>query len=190
MMKPILLASRSPRRSQLLMDAGLSFRVDAVETRETAPTDLNPEKTALHIAGEKAQASAALRRPGEWLIAADTVVAVDGTLLAKPVDAEDASRMLRLLSGKTHRVITAVVVADDEKQQAFYEITEVDVATLREEAIRYYIDRCKPYDKAGAYAIQEWLGLTQITAIRGCYYNVVGLPMPRLWQVLQEQGSG
>jgi len=188
-MKTLLLASRSPRRQDMLRQAGWVFRADAVDTDESVPPGLNPTEAALHIAGGKAHASAHLRRDSEILLAADTVVAVGQHLLAKPADAAEATTMLRLLSGKTHDVITAVVLKTDDHAETFFSRTEVEVAPLSEAAIAFYLEHYRPYDKAGAYAIQEWIGLTHILAIRGCYYNVVGLPMPALHPKLQALGA-
>ena len=188
-MKSIMLASRSPRRRDMLKESGFVFRVDAVDTEESFPASLSPDQAAMHIARAKADASISLCRPGELLLAADTVVAVDSTLLAKPADQHEAALMLRTISGRTHQVITGVVIAEGKERTEFFERTEVDVANLSDEAIDYYIRQFKPFDKAGSYAIQEWIGLTHITAIRGCYWNVVGLPMPRLYSMLTLRGA-
>jgi septum formation protein len=188
-MKTLLLASRSPRRQAMLRQAGWAFRADAVDTDESVPPGLTPAEAAMHIAGGKALASAPLRRASEILLAADTVVALGTQLLAKPADADEATAMLSLLSGKTHEVITAVVLQTDDHTETFYSRTEVDVAPLSQAAITHYVVQYRPFDKAGAYAIQEWIGLTHILAIRGCYYNVVGLPMPALHPKLQALGA-
>ncbi len=188
-MKTILLASRSPRRQDMLRESGFLFRVDAVDTDEHAPAGLSAGETALHIARGKAVASQRLRAPGEILIAADTVVSTGKVILGKPRDESEARDMLRSLSGRTHQVVTAVVISGEGGQEEFLEFTEVDFSPLSEETIAYYIQSRKPFDKAGAYAIQEWIGMTHIRAIRGCYQNVVGLPMPRLYAMLIQHGA-
>jgi septum formation protein len=185
----ILLASQSPRRREMLATAGYRFRVRSADADETFPPGLSPGATAEHVAAVKAAALAGERAAAEWLVAADTIVAVDGTRLAKPADAAEATAMLERLSGRIHEVCTGVcLLGPDGAEARFHERTEVDVAPLRPGEIRHYVESCRPFDKAGAYAIQEWIGLTRITAIRGCYANVVGLPMPRLYAELLARG--
>jgi septum formation protein len=176
----LLLASQSPRRRALLQTAGYAFRTAVANTDESYPAGLVPSAVAEHIAIGKANALAGERRPGEVLLAADTVVAVGDTLLAKPADAKEAAAMLRLLSGREHAVITGVCLLDDGGMHCFHETTVVTVAPLTDLEVQHYIATCKPFDKAGGYAIQEWIGMMRIPRIAGCYYNVVGLPMPRL----------
>ncbi len=193
MAESILLASRSPRRRQLMEQAGYRFRVDASDAAEHFPDGLDPAATAEHLARIKAEASLGLRREGEWLMAADTIVAVEEQRLAKPADAAEAAAMLQQLSGKTHQVITGVCIwvpepSDCAGAHVFHETTEVEVAALRPAEIRHYVQHYQPFDKAGAYAIQEWIGLVRIPAIRGCYYNVMGLPMPRVYAELLALG--
>ncbi|MBI1192750.1 MAG: septum formation protein Maf [Bacteroidetes bacterium] len=199
-MKTVLLASKSPRRQEMLRLSGLPFRAEAVDTPEQVPDGLSPAAAALHIARGKADASAQLLRDSEILLAADTVVAVGDQLLAKPADVAEGMAMLRLLSGKTHEVITGVVLrsrhargkqspdAGGEHEEAFFARTEVEFASLSKAFMRYYVEQFRPFDKAGGYAIQEWIGLTHILAIRGCFYNVVGLPMPMLFPKLLALG--
>ncbi len=188
----LLLASRSARRQQILTEAGFAFRVDSKETEEDGGGHRDPEAIALHIARGKAQASSALRKPGEILLSSDTVVALDGKWYGKAADEQEALAMLQELSGRTHRVCTAVVLLGERggelEEQSFCESTEVELAPIRPEDMEFYVRKYQPLDKAGAYAIQEWLGLTYIRSIRGCYYNVVGLPMPRLYPILLEWG--
>jgi len=188
-MKIVLLASKSPRRQEMLRQSGLLFRADAVDTDEQVPTGMSPAEVALHIARGKADASAHLLRDSEILLSADTVVAAGNQLLAKPADLTEGMAMLRQLSGKTHEVITGVVIRSQEQEEAFFSRTEVEFAPLTEASMRYYVEQFRPYDKAGGYAIQEWIGLTHILAIRGCYYNVVGLPMPVLFPKLLAMGA-
>jgi septum formation protein len=193
LMHTILLASRSPRRQQLMEAAGYRYRVDASDVEEHFPEGLDPAETAEHLAGMKAEASLGLRREGEWVLAADTIVAVDGERLAKPADAQEARAMLLQISGRTHSVCTGVALRYPDasgkmQERRFHESTEVEVAPLEHSEIEYYVREFRPFDKAGAYAIQEWIGLVGIPAIRGCYYNVMGLPMPRLYRELGDLG--
>lgn len=189
----LLLASRSPRRRQLMEQAGYAFRVDASDVEEIFREGLDPASTAEELAAVKARASVGLRRDGEWLVAADTIVAVDGERLGKPADAAEATAMLKRLSGRTHEVVTGVClhVPNDQgswREHCFHESTAVSFAPLEAAEIQHYVAHYQPMDKAGAYAIQEWIGLMRIPAIHGCYYNVMGLPMPRLYQELKDAG--
>ena len=190
----ILLASQSPRRREILEKTGISFRIQPANTEESFPEGMDVQEIPIHISRGKAEAVRDQANPGEWILASDTVVTVehDGkdVLLAKPEDAEDAARMLRLLSGRKHRVITGVVFlsADSAGQEiAFAETTWVHFRALSESDISWYVERYQPYDKAGAYAIQEGIGMRAIDRIEGCYYNVVGLPMPKLYQMMLER---
>jgi septum formation protein len=173
----------------MLREAGFVFRVDAVATDEVFPPGLKPAEVACAVAEQKASASSTLRRSGEILLCADTVVSVDQQALGKPADDADALRMLSLLSGRTHEVHTAVALVWEGGTELWSERTEVDFAPLSERDAAAYVARFQPGDKAGAYAIQEWVGLTHVLALRGCYYNVVGLPMPRLYARLTALGA-
>ena len=181
----IVLSSNSPRRKELLAGLDIPFTVRVVEgIAESYPPDLPVEEIPLYIAKEKAAAYRIV--PGELVITADTVVADGKKVLGKPQDDYDARRMLRLLSGHTHRVITGVCLTAAERQRAFTVTTEVTFKTLSEEEIDYYITHYKPFDKAGAYGIQEWIGYVGVTALHGSYFNVMGLPVQRLYEELQK----
>lgn len=188
-MYPIILASQSPRRKQLLEWAEVPFEVLAKETAETYPAGLSTEEIPIWIA--RAKAAAVRSEVGEQLVvlAADTVVVIDGEIIGKPRDPADAVRMLSLLSGREHRVVTGVVMVQGGREQCFSETTEVNFHALSPEQIRFYVEKYKPYDKAGAYAIQEWIGVVGIKSIRGDFYNVMGLPVSRVVQLLKEFGA-
>lgn len=189
-MLPIILASQSPRRKQLLEWAEVSFQVVARETAETYPGHLPIEDIPVYIARAKANAVRDDVGTDRIILAADTVVVVDEQIIGKPKDPADAIRMLSLLSGRQHRVITGVVIVRDEQEHSFSEITEVSFHPLSREQIRFYVEKYKPFDKAGAYAIQEWIGVTGIEFIRGDFYNVMGLPVSRVVQVLKQFPDG
>jgi septum formation protein len=190
---PLVLASASPRRSELLRNAGITFTVQPAHVDERMLAGEAPEEYAKRLAREKAQA-VSQQRPGETVLGADTIVVVDSQVLEKPRDQADAARMLRLLSGRSHRVITGVcvikAVSSSESQVSSLEdvraaTTEVWMRNLSEEEIKEYVASGEPMDKAGAYAIQgtasRW-----IWKIVGCYFNVVGLPVPLVYRMLQE----
>ena len=183
-MKKIILASQSPRRKMLLEWAEISFEVRVKETDETYPSQTKIEDIPVVIAKNKAHAIE--RSEDEIVIAADTVVVLNDEIIGKPVDTEDAKRILKKLSGKTHRVITGVVVMNGSEEISFSDITEVSFFTLTDEQINFYINKYKPFDKAGAYAIQEWIGVTGIEKINGDFYNVMGLPVSRVVKTLQQ----
>lgn len=177
----LILCSQSPRRKELLAAIGIPFEVRTLSgVDESYPEGLSHEETALYIAGKKAAAFAATRQPDELLITADTIVCVEGTVLGKPADAQEAHNMLRMLSGRTHDVVTAVCLISGDGVESFAVTTEVTFATLTDEFIDDYIAECRPYDKAGAYGIQERFGHLGIAEIRGNYDNVVGLPVQQL----------
>jgi len=191
---PLVLASASPRRSELLRNAGIAFTVQPAHINERMLAGEAPEEYAKRLAREKARA-VSMQRPGETVLGADTIVVVDSEVLEKPRDQADAARMLRLLSGRSHRVITGVclikAVSSSEFQASSIEdvraeTTEVWMRNLSEEEIKEYVASGEPMDKAGAYAIQ---GITSrwIWKIVGCYFNVVGLPVPLVYQMLQER---
>jgi len=182
----IILASRSPRRQQLLRDLGLKFDVVIREYIETYPEGLNGEEIARYVAHEKAVSFRNEISDNEIVIAADTVVWCNNMVLGKPVDFEDAMHILKEISGNTHEVITGVSVFSLTKELTFSETTKVTFEAFSEEDIRYYVDEFKPYDKAGAYGIQEWIGLIACSHIDGSYFNVVGLPVQRLYKELQK----
>ncbi|NSL88132.1 Maf family protein [Chitinophaga solisilvae] len=177
---PVVLASQSPRRKQLLEQAGIPFEVRVIETAETWPPELDIPAIPVHIARQKAAAVMAQCAPGEIVIAADTVVVLDKTIIGKPKDREDAIRILTALSGREHQVITGVVMRRNGEESSFSDVTAVHFKPLTAEQISYYVDHYRPFDKAGAYAIQEWIGAVGIDSINGCFYNVMGLPISKV----------
>jgi len=181
----IILASRSPRRQQLLLDLGLKFEVVNREFAETYPEGLTGDEIARHVAHEKAVLFRGEIAENEIVITADTIVWCNGKVLGKPLDYEDAVRILNEISGNTHEVITGVSIFSLAKEVTFSVSTKVTFETLSEEEIKYYINKFSPYDKAGAYGIQEWIGIIVCSHIEGSYFNVVGLPVQRLYKELQ-----
>ena len=183
----IVLASNSPRRKELLGGLGIPFEVRTKQgIDESYPGGLNGEQIALHISKKKAEAYKSDMTENELIITADTIVYVDGEVLGKPKDKDDARRMFKLMSGKEHQVITGVCVVTKGKTVQFASVTDVTFTQLDDEEIDFYINNYKPYDKAGAYGIQEWIGYVGITGIRGSYFNVVGLPVQRLYTALKQ----
>jgi septum formation protein len=181
----ILLGSKSPRRQQLLREMGLDFRLVYQDIDESYPAGLPVEDIAPYLAKLKAEAiSDHLKSDNELILTCDTTVICAGRSYEKPLDAADATRILKALSGKTHQVMTAVCLKGLKKEILFSEITEVTFMELSEVEIAYYIAHYSPYDKAGAYAIQEWIGVNKISKINGSYYNVVGLPTHRIYEEL------
>jgi len=211
-MRNIILASGSPRRKQLLSWAEIEFEVVVPGTDEIINDQVSPEECALQIAVDKARSVQKLinnyftfpevipmgncslldtldkiKREGVSIppiLAADTIVVINNKILGKPSGKTEASRMLNELSGRTHKVITGVCILADEEEIVFADTTEVEFHNLSGEQINYYIDKYNPYDKAGAYAIQEWIGVTGIKSVRGDFYNVMGLPVSRVLQHL------
>lgn len=183
----IILASNSPRRRELLSGLGVDYEVKIVPgIDEIYPESLNGEEIPVYIAQEKANAYRASLQPDELVITADTIVYVDGMVLGKPVDEADACRMLRMLSGRTHQVITGVCLTTVDFQKSFASVTEVTFDTLSDEEIGYYVEKYRPMDKAGSYGVQEWIGFVGVTGLKGSYYNVMGLPVQRLYKELKE----
>lgn len=178
-MDKIILASQSPRRSELLKLAEIDFEVMIADTDESYPAGLSFEETAMHIAKNKALAIAE-NNIGKTILAADTIVVCNNKVIGKPIDRADAILILNELSGNTHQVITGVCILQNESENCFCDITTVSFHTLTNEQIVYYVDTYKPYDKAGAYAIQEWIGAVGIKKIEGDFYNVMGLPVSRV----------
>lgn len=179
----VILASRSPRRQELLKLLGIDFKLIVKDTPETYPSTLKPCEIACFIAEKKAHAFYG-EYPDSLVITADTIVELDGMILGKPVDEQDAINMLRSLSGKKHTVITGVTLLKDQHFHTFYEESAVYFGKITPEQIDFYVKKYKPLDKAGAYGIQEWIGLIGITKIDGSYTNVVGLPTERLYREL------
>lgn len=181
----IILASNSPRRKELLTGLGVDYVVRTLpDIDESYPDRLGGEAIPAFIAREKANAYKAMIQPGELIITADTIVWVDGKVLGKPHDKAEAIKMLRTLSGKSHQVFTGVCLTTCEWQKSFTAMTEVKFSTLTEEEIAYYVEKYAPLDKAGAYGVQEWIGFVGVEAIAGSYYNVMGLPIQKLYQEL------
>ena len=185
-MKKIILGSQSPRRRELLAGLGLPFEVRVIDgISEGYPDGLSPMEIARYIAAEKAQPYAVSLGVDDLLVCADTIVVVDETILGKPHDAAEAQRMLRLLSGRTHQVITGVCLITTKRQKRFAVATDVTFKQLADEEIDYYVSHFKPFDKAGAYGIQEWIGYIGVKDIRGSYFNVMGLPVQRIWEEIR-----
>lgn len=183
----IILASGSPRRKELLAGLGYDFEVRLLPgIEENYPEGLSGEEIAQYIAREKAMPYRANIRPDELIITADTIVYLDGEVLGKPRDEEDARRMLSNLSGRTHEVITGVTLLTQEQEKTFASVTRVTFATLSDKEIAHYVSHFHPTDKAGAYGIQEWIGYIGVTHIEGSYFNVMGLPVQRLYTELKK----
>jgi septum formation protein len=181
----IILASRSPRRQELLRDLGLKFVTQIIDYPETYPEGLSGEEIARYVAYNKATSFKEGISENEILITADTIVWCNGKVLGKPTDRGDAIKILKEISGNTHEVITGVAIFSSGKEVLFSDTTLVTFESLSEEEICYYIDQFKPYDKAGAYGIQEWIGLIGCSHINGSYSNVVGLPVQKLYEELR-----
>ena len=182
----VILASKSPRRQQLLADMDIPFKVLTKDTDESFPADLPAEKIASYLSQIKANAFSADELPENFLlITADTVVVKDQLPLNKPENRAEAVAMLQTLSGCTHKVITGITLRSREKMLSFAEISEVTFDNLEQEEIDFYVEQHKPFDKAGAYGIQEWIGVIGISGMRGSFYNVMGLPTHKLYQALK-----
>jgi septum formation protein len=181
----IILASRSPRRQQLLQELGLKFEVVTREYSETFPDGLNGDEIARYVANNKAASFINEISYNEIVITADTIVWCNNRVLGKPAGRDDAACILKEISGNTHEVITWVSLLSSSKQITFSDSTKVTFDYLSEEEIYYYIDSYKPYDKAGAYGIQEWIGIIACSHIDGSYFNVVGLPVQMLYKELK-----
>ena len=180
-MSPIVLASKSPRRSQLLQWAEIPFEIMAADTDESWPEGMDTEEIPVHIAIQKSLAV----QSSATILSADTVVVLGNEIIGKPKDEEDAVSILKKLSGAVHRVTTGVCIRKGNEMITFADHTKVSFHPLTEEQIRFYVGKYKPYDKAGAYAIQEWIGVIGIKSIEGDFYNVMGLPVSRVVQALQ-----
>ena len=182
----IILASNSPRRRELLKGLDIDFTVKVLpDIKESYPADLPSAEVASYIAGEKADAYKDLLSEDEMVITADTIVVLGTEILGKPKDEADARRMLQELSGKTHQVITGVCMMTREKRRVFSVITDVTFKEFTADEITHYITKYQPYDKAGAYGIQEWIGYIGVTALNGSYFNVMGFPVQRIYSELQ-----
>jgi septum formation protein len=185
-MSRIILASQSPRRKQLLEWAEIPFEVIVSETDERFPPGMEPSSVAVHIARNKALAVRGKVDRDAIVIAADTIVVLGDHIIGKPVHREDAVSMLLALSGETHKVITGVVLMQGDREIAFFDETEVEFYNLAIDQIEFYTEKYKPYDKAGAYAIQEWIGVVGIKSIKGDFYNVMGLPVSRVVRAIEK----
>lgn len=190
-METIILASQSPRRKQLLEWAEVSFEIIIKSTDESFPAELSIEEIPVHIARQKAiEVKKYLTETNnsnynnKTILAADTIVVLDSEIIGKPADRQNAINILTRLSGKTHKVITGVVLMHAKGEIAFADVSVVEFHPLTSDQIEFYVDKYKPYDKAGAYAIQEWIGVTGIKSVNGDFYNVMGLPVSRVVQCL------
>ena len=183
--RPIVLASASPRRQELMRQAGFQFTVRVSHVDESFPADMPVTDVALYLARKKA-ASFKPVAAEEIIITADTTVVIGDQILNKAADREEGIAMLQTLSGRTHQVITGVCILTQDNELSFQDETLVTFKNLSLEEIEYYLDLDKPYDKAGAYGIQDWIGLVGITRIEGSYFNVVGLPIQKVWKALHE----
>ena len=182
----IILASKSPRRQELLRGMGLNFDILTKETDERFPPEMPLDEVPKYLSLQKSLAFNDDELPADYvLITSDTVVICEGEILGKPKDREDAARMLQMLSGKTHHVVTGVTVRSAEKTESFAVRSNVTFAQLDAEEIDFYIEHCRPFDKAGAYGIQEWIGYVGISGLEGSFYNVMGLPTRKLYQCLK-----
>jgi len=181
----IILASKSPRRSELLQKAGFDFQIKTLDIKEDYPDSLETTSVPEFLAKKKAHGSISLLEKDQILVTADTVVIFENEIFGKPKDYTHAYEMLKRLSGNTHTVISGVCILSNQKEVSFSDISKVKLANLSEEEIKYYVDKYKPFDKAGSYAIQEWIGICKIEKIEGSYSNIMGLPMQRLYPVLE-----
>ena len=183
----ILLASNSPRRRELLAGLGVKYRVTSLpDVDESYPSSLQGEEIPLYISQLKADAYRSQMNPNTLLITADTIVWLDGKVYGKPHDEAEACEMLRALSGRTHTVITGVTLTSAYRCKSFAVSTEVTFAALTDEEVGYYVSHYRPLDKAGAYGVQEWIGYIGVTGMNGSYYNVMGLPIQRLYTELKD----
>lgn len=191
-MEKIILASKSPRRKQLLEWAEVPFEIIVSDTDESFPEQLSLNEIPIYIARQKAiavkkqlQHTNGLNQQLPIILAADTVVVLDNVIIGKPLNKIDAIKILTSLSSKVHKVITGVVILNGDKEIAFEDITIVQFHALTQDQIEYYVDNYRPYDKAGAYAIQEWIGVVGIKSVEGDFYNVMGLPVSRVLKHLE-----
>ncbi len=187
MKKPlILLASKSPRRRQLIEDLGFEYKTVDQNITENFPDNLAKIKVAEYLSKKKAESVNTKPEEGQIILASDTIVLKNNKIYHKPVDYADAVRILKELSGNKHQVITGVCLLGTDKQVSFSTISEVHFASLSPSEIDFYVTKYKPYDKAGAYAIQEWIGLAKIIRIEGSYHNIVGLPTQRVYEEIMK----
>ena len=183
----IILASNSPRRKELLGGLGIEYEVKTLSgIDESYPANLIGKEIPIYISSQKAKAYEQLLKDDTLIITADTIVYLEGEVLGKPKNAEDATRMLTKLSGCTHEVITGVTLLTKNKRKSFSVVSQVTFDCLSEDEIAYYVEHFKPFDKAGAYGIQEWIGFIGVKSLKGSYFNVMGLPVQRLYKELKQ----
>lgn len=187
-MNPMILVSKSPRRKEILKIAGYEFNIVNADIDEDFPATMPLSDVPEYIALKKAE-SVKFRFPGELLLAADTIVVLDGLVIGKPGNEEEAISMLMRLSGKKHTVITGVCIMKDDKVSCLSDFSDVYFAVLTEDEIKHYVDYHKPLDKAGAYGVQDWIGMIAIERIEGSFYNVMGLPIHKVYRELQKFGE-
>ncbi|CAA7386333.1 Maf family nucleotide pyrophosphatase [Chryseobacterium fistulae] len=181
----LLLASQSPRRKELLSGLGFNFEVVKIECEEIIPEHIGVGEAAAYLSRLKSDTFRKLKK-GEVLITADTVVAIDNELLGKPKDIDDAKKMLQLLSGKKHNVYTGITIKTENKTITETDVADVILNKITNEEIQYYIENYKPFDKAGSYGIQEWLGMAKIKEVKGSFYTIMGLPTHLVYKILKE----
>ena len=184
--KNIILASKSPRRQNLLKGLGVEFEIKTKEVEEVYPPGLKKEEVAIFLSELKAKAFKEDLRDNDLLITSDTIVCLDDKILGKPKDKEEAFNMLSDLSGKMHEVITAVTLTTKDKTHTFYDVTQVYFKELSNYEIDTYINNSQPYDKAGSYGVQEWMGYIGVEKINGSFYNVMGFPIKKVYEALEE----
>jgi septum formation protein len=188
-MSKLILATQSPRRKQLLEWAEIPFDIVVKETDERFPPGLSPIEIPVYIARNKALAVQQQLTDEQVILAADTIVVLNDHIIGKPLHREEAISILMALSGEKHRVITGVILKKGEQEISFADVTEVEFHDISEEQIEFYVNKYKPFDKAGAYAIQEWIGVVGIKSINGDFYNVMGLPISRVVRELEKFNS-
>ncbi len=181
----LLLASQSPRRKELLSSLGFDFEVVKIDCEEILPVGIRIEKAAAYLSELKAKAFRELAAD-EVLLTADTVVAIENQILGKPKDEHEAKQMLRLLSGKTHHVYTGITIKSGSKTITETDVADVELDEMTDDEIEYYIQNYKPFDKAGSYGIQEWLGMAKISRMSGSFYTIMGLPTHLVYKILKE----
>jgi septum formation protein len=184
LLKPLILASNSPRRKQLLREAGFDFEVEVLPTDESFPESLPASEVAGYISSQKAEVFRSLH-PDKLILTSDTVVIMGDVILNKPANAQEAFQMLTMLSGQTHKVTTAVSLLSDDNIQTVSDSAFVTFRTLEETEINYYIEHYKPFDKAGGYGVQEWIGMVGIERIEGSFYTIMGIPVHVVYQLLK-----
>ena len=182
--RKLILASKSPRRRALLDAAHIPYELLEIDVDESYPEDMSPDDVAEYLARKKAEEAIKIRKDG-IILTADSVVVQDGVIFEKPVDREDAIRIIRTLAGQSHYVVTGVCLISKDKEVSFSDRSDVTLAPMTDEEIAWYVDNYQPYDKAGAYGIQDWIGVTKVTRIQGSYHNIMGLPVHAVYAALQ-----